>query len=89
LADIKIVDFDTKGIIIPATLVQQDQNGNNYVFTVITENNQQKVVKNMITITNEYNNEVFVSAGLKENDTLVNAGARFVKDGDQVKISKN
>lgn len=89
LADIKIVDFETTGIIIPATLVQQDQKGNNYVFTVVTENNQQKVVKNIITITNEYNNEVFVSTGLKENDTLVNAGARFVKDGDQVKISKN
>ena len=89
LADIKIVDFETMGIIIPATLVQQDQNGNNYVFTVVTENNEQRVVKNIITITNEYNNEVFVSAGLKENDTLVNAGARFVKDGDQVKISKN
>lgn len=89
LADIKIVDFETKGIIIPATLVQQDQNGNNYVFTVVTENNEQKVVRNIITITNEYNHEVFVSAGLKENDTLVNAGARFVKDGDIVKISKN
>jgi len=89
LADIKIVDFETKGIIIPATLVQQDQTGNNYVFTVVTKNNEQRVVKNMITITSEYNHEVFVSAGLKENDTLVNAGARFVKDGDQVKISKN
>jgi metal-responsive CopG/Arc/MetJ family transcriptional regulator len=69
--------------------VQQDQTGNNYVFTVVTKNNEQRVVKNMITITSEYNHEVFVSAGLKENDTLVNAGARFVKDGDQVKISKN
>lgn len=89
LADVKIVDFETKGIIIPATLVQQDQNGDNYVFTVITENKEQKVVKNIITIANEYNHEVYVSSGLKENDTLVNAGARFVKDGDKVKISKN
>lgn len=89
LADVKIVDFETKGIIIPATLVQQDQTGKNYVFTVVTENNTQKVVKNIITIANEYNHEVYVSSGLKENDTLVNAGARFVKDGDKVKISKN
>ena len=88
LADIKIVDFETKGIIIPATLVQQDQNGKDYVFTVVTENNTQKVIKNLITVTNEYNHEVYVSAGLKETDTLVNAGARFVKAGDQIKISK-
>lgn len=89
LADIKIVDFETKGIIIPAVLVQQDQNGNNYVFTIATENMEQKVTKNIVTIDNEYNHEVYVSAGLKETDTLVNAGARFVKDGDKVKISKN
>jgi RND family efflux transporter MFP subunit len=89
LADIKIVDFETKGIIIPAALVQQDQNGKDYVFTVVSENNEQKVVKNLITAGNEYNHEIFVSAGLKETDTLVNAGARFVKEGDHVKISKN
>jgi len=89
LADIKIVDFKVEGIIIPSTLVQQDQNGNDYVFTLITVNNEHKVVKNLITITNEYNHEVYVSDGLNENDTLVNAGARFVKEGDLVKISGN
>jgi len=88
LADIKIVDFETKGIIIPTSLVQQDQNGNNYVFTVVSENNEQKVVKNKITVANEYNHEIYISAGLTKNDTLVNAGARFVKEGDIVKISK-
>ncbi|MDD3721233.1 MAG: efflux RND transporter periplasmic adaptor subunit [Lutibacter sp.] len=88
LADIKIVDFETTGITIPATLVQQDQNGKDYVFTLVTENNTKKVIKNLITVANEYNLEVYVSAGLKETDTLVNAGARFVKDGDHVKISK-
>lgn len=89
LADIKIVDFETTGIIIPSALVQQDQNGKDYVFTVVNENNEQKVIKNIITIGNEYNNEIYVSEGLKATDTLVNAGARFVKEGDQVKISKN
>ena len=88
LADIKIVDFETKGIIIPTSLVQQDQNGNNYVFTLVAENNEQKVVKNMITVANEYNHEIYISAGLTKNDTLINAGARFVKEGDIVKISK-
>lgn len=88
LADIKIVDFEKKGIIIPTSLVQQDQNGKDYVFTIVTENNTQKVIKNLITVANEYNHEVYVSNGLKETDTLVNAGARFVKEGDQIKISK-
>jgi len=40
LANIKILDFEKEGIVIPSTLIQQDQNGNNYVFTITTKNNQ-------------------------------------------------
>ena len=89
LADIKIVDFETTGIIIPATLVQQDQKGNNYVFTVVTENNEQKVVKNIITIANEYNHEIYERKSLKATAMLVIAAAQIVKDGDKSIIIKN
>lgn len=89
LADLKILDFKSDGIIIPSTLVQQDQYGNDYVFTIETTNNENKIVKKIITIDNEYNHEVYVGKGLTENDTLVNAGARFVKAGDIVKISNH
>lgn len=87
LADLKILDFKTEGIIIPSTLVHQDQKGNSYVFTVKTENNENIVVKSLITIENEYNHEVYVSEGLSEKDVLVNKGARIVKEGDVVNIS--
>ncbi len=89
LADLKILDFESEGIIIPSTLVQQDQNGVNYVFTISSKNNEQKVVKKIITIAMEYNHEVYISEGLNENDTLVNEGARLVKNGDIVRISQN
>ncbi len=89
LADLKILDFISDGIIIPSTLVQQDQYGNDYVFTIETTNNENKVVKKPITIENEYNHEVYISKGLNENDTLVNAGARLVKAGDIVKIDNH
>ena len=88
MVDLKILDFQQEGIIIPSTLVQKDQAGKDYVFTLVTENGESKVVKNLITITNEYNNEVFVTEGLKATDTLVNKGARIVKADDIVKISK-
>ena len=87
LANLKIKDFEVNGIIIPSNLVQQDQNGNNYVFTTTTSNNETKVVKNIITIGKEYNNEVYISDGLSSTDTLVNAGARLVKEGDLVKTT--
>jgi len=87
LADLKIVDFKSEGLVIPSTLVQKDQNGKDYVFTVKSNNEGNVVVKNLVTITKEYNHEVFVAEGLKASDTLVNSGARLVKAGDLVKIS--
>ncbi len=88
LANLKIVDFKAEGIIIPSTLVQKDQTGKDYVFTVSTLNDETTVVKKPITISKEYNNMVFVTEGLVENDTLIDKGARVVKAGDIVKISK-
>jgi len=86
LADLKILDFETKGIIIPSNLIQQDQKGNDYVFTIQTENGQNKVVKSLVNVVNEYDHKVFISEGLSENDTIVNAGARLVKTGETVQI---
>ncbi|MFK5958347.1 MAG: efflux RND transporter periplasmic adaptor subunit [Lutibacter sp.] len=89
LADIKFLDFKAKGIIVPANLVQQDQNGNDYVFTIKTENGEHTIVKNKITVAKEYNHEIYVSQGLTSNDTIVNEGARQVQAGEIVKISTN
>ena len=86
LADLKIVDFKQEGLVIPSTLVQKDQKGNNYVFTLKTENNENIVIKKLVTISKEYNNEVFITEGLEANDTLVDKGARIVKAGDIVKV---
>lgn len=88
LANLKIVDFKSEGLVIPSTLVQKDQNGNDYVFTLKLENDENVVVKNLITISKEYNNEVFITNGLEATDTLIDKGARIVKTGDIVKINK-
>jgi len=88
LANLKILDFQIEGIIIPSTLIQKDQQGNSYVFTIQTENGESTVVKNIVTVENEYNNEVYISKGLNKNDKLVNAGARIVKAGDIVNITE-
>lgn len=86
LADLKILDFETKGIIIPSNLIQQDQKGNDYVFTIRRENGQNKVVKSLVNVVKEYDHKVFISEGLSENDTIVNAGARLVKTDETVQI---
>ena len=89
LADLKILDFEKTGLIIPTNLVQQDQKGNDYVFTIKSENNENIVVKNLISIEKSYGQEVFVSVGLTETDALINECARLVKAGDVVKINNN
>jgi len=89
LADLKILDFQKEGIIIPSTLVQKDQKGNNYVFTIKNENDENIVVKNIITVQNEYNHEAYISEGSTKNDILVDAGARIVKEGDVVRLIGN
>jgi RND family efflux transporter MFP subunit len=86
MADLKILDFETKGITIPSNLIQQDQKGNDYVFTIQLENGQNKVVKSLVNVVNEYDHKVFIREGLSENDTIVNAGARLVKAGETVQI---
>ena len=89
LADVKILDFEVTGIKIPSNLIQQDQTGADYVFTIKNENGENKIVKTLITAANEYKNEVYVSEGLAENDIIVNIGARLVKAGDTVEIKNN
>ena len=86
LADLKILDFEATGIIIPSNLVQQDQTGADYVYIIKNEEGQNKIVKSLIAITNEYQHNVFVTEGIVENDILANAGARLIKEGDIVEI---
>jgi RND family efflux transporter MFP subunit len=87
LADLKLLDFSSEGIIVPSILVQQDQNGDDYVFIINQKDNENVVSKKLIKAESEYAQNIFVSEGLTAEDTLVNSGARLVKDGDIVKIN--
>lgn len=84
LANIKINDFSANGIVIPSNTIQNDNNGNTFVYTVNKENNKEKVVKSMITVVKEYNNQSYVSEGLKATDNIIDKGSKLVKNGDEV-----
>jgi len=86
LADIKIVDFEENGVIIPSSLIQKNKNGDNFVYTVSNKNSEYVVSKTIIEISEEYNHNSLIKSGLSVNDTLINKGARIVKDGELVKI---
>ena len=86
LVDIKIIDFETDGIVIPSNLIQKDQIGDSYVYTVSNKNSEYLITKKLVKVANEYNNYSLIEDGLNANDTLVNKGARFIRNGEIVRI---
>lgn len=87
LADIKIVDLETNGIVIPSNLIQIDQIGDSYVYTVSNKNSEYLITKKLVTVANEYDHNSLIEDGISVNDTLVNKGARFVRNGEIVRIA--
>jgi len=84
LADVKIKDFEANGIIIPSNNIQKDQNNNPFVYTLQKSDSAVTVRKTLITVANEYNNESFISKGIKTTDLIVDKGAHLVKNEDEV-----
>jgi LysM repeat protein len=71
-------------------LVQEDRNGNNYVFALQAtegENNVYTVTKKVLELGKMYKGKVVVKSGLQTNDLLALQGARGLTEGDKVKIS--
>ncbi|NNC50140.1 MAG: efflux RND transporter periplasmic adaptor subunit [Flaviramulus sp.] len=86
LADIRINDFSANGIVIPSNTIQEDSEGNNFVYTVNKEKNKSKVVKSFVNVVKEYKNQSYISEGLKASDIIIDKGSKLVKSGDEVSI---
>ena len=86
LANIKINDFNASGIVIPSKFIQQDRNGNTFVYVLEAEENFLKAVKTYVKEANSYNNFSYISEGLDSKSNLVGKGARLVENGEIVKL---
>lgn len=85
LADIKVQDYNTnKAIVIPSNLVQIDENGKKYVFTVIEKNNITIVVKKLVEIGKSFDNKTEIKSGIQIEDVLINEGSRSVSFEQEV-----
>lgn len=89
LADVKVKDFHENGIIIPSYTIQKDQQDNTFVYTLQQTDDTHKVVKQIIIVAKEYNNQSFISEGLKSEDLIIDKGARYVKNDDEVTLIEN
>lgn len=90
LADLNIRDFsqDT-AVIIPSKIIQQDRQGNDYVFVLKIEGKKKTAKKIIIKTGLSYNGTTLVRKGLKGDEFFINKGARSIQDGDVVDVATN
>ena len=85
---LEINDYQNKSaILIPSKDILEDEEGNFYVYKLVTDSNENyKSNKVMIQKGKSYNNMTEIKSGLKENDLIINDGLRQVEDGQIVKV---
>ncbi len=90
--NIKIKDYETaKALVLPWSIVQQDREGNNFVFVLepTKETDVYKVVKKIVQTGLDYKGNVVITSGIKEGDLIAGEAARGLTEGDLVKIEIN
>ena len=85
---LEINDYQNdSAILIPSKDILEDEEGNFYVYKLVTDSNENyKSNKVMIQKGKSYNNMTEIKSGLKENDLIINDGLRQVEDGQIVKV---
>ncbi len=88
-AKLKINDYtNEKAILIPQSIISENSEGEQYVYiTNSTDNPSEAIAKRTLIETGETQGDfVEILKGVNDGDTIVNEGARSVKDGQTVKI---
>ena len=87
LADIKVLDFKAdKAIVIPSNLIQIDENGKKYVFTIEEKDGVKNVTKKTVKTGKSFDNKTLIINGISLTDIVINEGSRSVSNGQEVKI---
>lgn len=88
IANLEINDYSNDhAIIIPDNVIQENANGEKFVYIInTTENSEAKVVKTKIETGKSYGGFIEVLNGLKAGQAIVKDGAITMRDGLNVKI---
>lgn len=87
IADIAVRDYTAdSAVVLPASLVQQDRKGNDYVYIVNSNSGKSLVKKVIIKVGRSFNNQTIVYEGLQGGEIYIDKGSRSVNDGDYVEI---
>ncbi len=83
VAKLKITDYvNTKTIVVPTIVVQEDSKGDKFVFIATQINGKKGVAKKVIvTIGKSSDNVTEILSGLAPNDVIVTEGVNTISDG--------
>jgi membrane fusion protein, multidrug efflux system len=85
-------DVRDSALVVPGKVIQEDVNGNNYVFTLVNEGGKQRTKKVMVERVTEYKKMTMIKVkggdnGVLKGATIVDEGAKSVADGQEVKVA--
>lgn len=87
-AKLRINDYtNEKAILIPLSIISENANGEQYVYTITNKTDSIATAKRTIITTGKtQGDDIEVLTGLTNHDEIIQEGARSVKDGQEVKI---
>ncbi len=89
-AKVKLNDYSkADAILIPQSIISENSEGQQYVYTANPDGEKASVVKQIITTGKTQGSIVEITSGLSSGDELIKEGARSVKDGQNVQILKD
>ncbi|WP_438973470.1 efflux RND transporter periplasmic adaptor subunit [Polaribacter sp.] len=90
-AKLKINDYtSTEAILIPQSIISENAEGKQYVYKITGIRNNIGTAKQVVVKTGKTQGDVIeILEGIAVGDQLIKAGARSVKDGQEIKISKS
>lgn len=90
-AKLKINDYtNAEAILIPQSIISENANGEQYVYVIKNLNNDKGIATQTVVKTGKTQGDVIeILEGVTSGDVLIEAGARSVKNGQEVKISKS
>lgn len=87
-AKLKINDYtNNKAILIPQSIISENAEGQQYVYTITDKVENKAKVKREIIVTGKTQGDfIEVLSGIDNGEEIIDEGARSVKNGQQVKI---
>lgn len=87
-AKLKINDYtNNQALLIPQSIISENANGDQYVYTVTNKSGQTAHAKQVIVTTGKTQGDsIEIVSGLKHGDEIIEEGARSVENGQEIKI---